>query len=277
MAAIASSQQSRCMVMFVLAVSLGLRLISSYSDADDVDESDLFVFRGDYSPPSPPSPSLPPHPSSLSCERDLNGVGSLDTSCSIGADLNFSSNVFIQGLGSLSILPGVNLTCYVKGCAIMVLMKRDFVVSENAVIVAGTVYVNASNVSFMQGSVVNVTGLGGDPPAESGGTPSGIQGAGGGHGGRGANCLVDNTKLPEEVWGGDTYAWGTLNAPFEYGSPGGSTSREERFGGGGGGRINLMVTNDVDVSGTFLAEGGNGGIKGGGGSGGSIYIKAHRM
>ncbi|CAM8907459.1 unnamed protein product [Rhodiola kirilowii] len=241
------------------------------------DEAFLLAVHGDYSPPSPPSPSMPPHPSSLSCERDLNGVGSLDSTCSIGSNLNFSDNVYIQGSGSLNILPGVNVTCHFKDCAILVYLKGDFVVSENVMIAAGTLYVNASNASFLQGSVVNVTGLAGDPPAESSGTPSGIQGAGGGHGGRGANCLVDNTKLPEEVWGGDTYAWATLNAPFEYGSPGGSTSREERFGGGGGGRITFLITYEIDISGTFLAEGGNGGIKGGGGSGGSIYIKAHRM
>ncbi|WJX29675.1 hypothetical protein P8452_18290 [Trifolium repens] len=101
----------------------------------------------------------------------------------------------------------------------------------------------SQNATFFDGSVINVTGLAGSPPAQTSGTPSGIQGAGGGYGGRGATCVSDNNKLPDDVWGGDAYSWATLDEPWSYGN----------------------------VSGDLLA------IKGGGGSGGSIYIKAHRM
>jgi hypothetical protein len=53
--------------------------------------------------------------------------------------------------------------------------------------------------------------------------------------------------------------------------------KNESYGGEGGGRIWLIAVDTLHVSADVLANGGDGGIKGGGGSGGSIYIKAHRM
>ncbi|KAF3503231.1 hypothetical protein F2Q69_00045011 [Brassica cretica] len=117
----------------------------------------------------------------------------------------------------------------------------------------------------------------GSPPSQTSGTPQGIDGAGGGHGGRGACCLTDTRKLPEDVWGGDAYSWSTLSKPWSYGSKGGSTSREIDYGGGGGGRVKMNITQFLDVNGSLLAEGGYGGAKGGGGSGGSIFITAYKM
>ena len=61
------------------------------------------------------------------------------------------------------------------------------------------------------------------------------------------------------------------------GLSGGTTSKEEKYGGEGGGRIKFEVVDSIDVSGDLLANGGDGGMKGGGGSGGSIFVKAHRM
>ena len=49
------------------------------------------------------------------------------------------------------------------------------------------------------------------------------------------------------------------------------------YGGAGGGRILLNMTDSVEVSGTLLANGGNAGTKGGGGSGGSVFIMADKM
>ncbi|KAK2397245.1 glycine-rich protein [Trifolium repens] len=106
-------------------------------------------------------------------------------------------------------------------------------------------------------------------------------------GGRGATCVSDNTKLPDDVWGCDA-----INVTGLAGSPRAQTwmflgqrlmslgvmgvregllVKNESYGGEGGGRISFEVVDTIDVSGDLLA------IKGGGGSGGSIYIKAHRM
>ncbi|EOY30581.1 Uncharacterized protein TCM_037740 isoform 2 [Theobroma cacao] len=239
---------------------------------------DVDSFHGDYTPPSPPPPSLPPLPPSLSCEEDLKGVGSLDTVCELNSSLNFHKDVYIAGSGSFHVLPGVVLSCPIKSCSISINVSHgEFSLGQNSSVFAGTVFVSAWNASFFEGSVVNVSGLAGQPPAQTSGTPSGIQGAGGGHGGRGASCVTDNTKLPDDVWGGDAYSWSSLEKPWSYGSKGGTTSKEDDYGGEGGGRIRFEVEETVDVGGSLLANGGDGGVKGGGGSGGSIYIKAHRM
>lgn len=236
------------------------------------------LFHGDYTPPSPPPPIAPPHPPSLSCQRDLGGVGTLETVCLLNSSLTFENDdVYVEGSGSLHILPGVTLRCPIKGCLLTINVTGEFLLGRNSAIIAGTVYVSALNASFSSGSVVNATGLAGEPPAETSGTPDGVQGAGGGHGGRGASCLVDNLKLPDDVWGGDPYSWSSLEEPWSYGSKGGTTINGENFGGEGGGRIRLEVVNEIEVSGSLLADGGDVGVKGGGGSGGSIFVKAHRM
>lgn len=236
------------------------------------------LFHGDYTPPSPPPPIAPPHPPSLSCQRDLGGVGTLETVCLLNSSLTFENDdIYVEGSGNLHILPGVTLRCPIKGCLLTINVTGEFLLGRNSEIVAGTVYVSALNASFSSGSVVNATGLGGEPPAETSGTPDGVQGAGGGHGGRGASCLVDNMKLPDDVWGGDPYSWSSLEEPWSYGSKGGTTFKGENFGGDGGGRIRLEVVNEIEVNGSLLADGGDVGVKGGGGSGGSIYVKAHRM
>ncbi|XP_027340445.1 uncharacterized protein LOC113853926 isoform X2 [Abrus precatorius] len=240
-------------------------------------DSNFDSLYGDYTPPSPPPPPPLPHPPSFSCEEGLNGTGSLATSCDLNSSLVFSSDVSIEGNGSLHILAGVNLSCPLLGCVIYINVSGEFTLQSGAVLTAGTVLVASKNASLLDGSVINVTGLAGAPPAQTSGTPSGTQGAGGGHGGRGATCVSDNTKLPDDVWGGDAYSWSSLDKPWSYGSKGGTTSKDEKYGGEGGGRIRFDIVDSIEVSGDLLANGGDGGIKGGGGSGGSIYIKAHRM
>ncbi|RDX91133.1 hypothetical protein CR513_26927, partial [Mucuna pruriens] len=252
--------------------------LASHSRHDfSIVDSDFDALYGDYTPPSPPPPPPLPHPPSLTCQEGLNGTGSLDATCDLNSSLVFHGDVYIEGNGTLNILPGVNLTCHMSGCAILINMSNEFSLQSGAVIVAGTVLVASQNAVLFGGSVINVTGLAGDPPAQTSGTPSGTQGAGGGHGGRGATCVSDNTKLPDDVWGGDAYSWSSLDKPWSYGSKGGTTVKEERYGGEGGGRIKFEVVDCIDVSGDLLANGGDGGMKGGGGSGGSIFVKAHRM
>ncbi|KAL8040499.1 hypothetical protein ABFX02_10G102100 [Erythranthe guttata] len=253
---------------------------SSFASGDDFSILDYDytskLFRGDYAPPSPPPPSPPPHNPPLSCD-DLKGIGSLNTTCQLSYSLNFTDDVYIEGRGNFFILQGVALTCPKLGCTIEINVTGDFRLNSFSEITAGSVYIVAGNASLSGGSVINVTARAGEPPDPSTGTPDDGQGGGGGHGGRGASCVVDNKKLPEDVWGGDTYSWDSLDAPWSYGSKGGTTNKEEDYGGRGGGRIWLQVNDTADVSGMLLAGGGDGGIKGGGGSGGSIFIKSHIM
>ncbi|GFZ08497.1 hypothetical protein Acr_20g0003050 [Actinidia rufa] len=212
--------------------------------------SDWDLFQQDYSPPAPPPP--PPHPPSVSCEDDLGGIGSLDTTCQIVSDLNLTRNVYIQGKGNFYILPHRSVNCLVSGCEINVNVTGNFSLGENSTIVAGTFELAAYNASFGDGSSVNTTGMGGSPPAQTSGTPQGVDGAGGGHGEEGLR-------------------------PWSYGSRGGTTSKEVEYGGGGGGKVKLLIDSFLEVNGSLLADGGDGGSRGGGGSGGSIFIKAHKM
>ncbi|GAB2223023.1 hypothetical protein Drorol1_Dr00017157 [Drosera rotundifolia] len=259
-------------------------LIASQSSQQSIPSSEeeeadsLLLLHRDYyqySPPSPPPP--PPHPPTVSCAGDLSGVGTLDTTCQIVSDLNLTDSVYIAGSGNLFVLPNVRVRCGVPGCGVVVNVSGNFSLGENATVVAGSVEVTAWNSTFRQGSVVNVTGLGGDPPAQTSGTPQGVEGAGGGYGGRGACCWMDKKTRPEDDWGGDTYGWGMLQRPWSYGSKGGSTSKEVDYGGGGGGRVRVDVREFLVLDGGVFADGGSGGNKGGGGSGGSVYITAYRM
>ncbi|KAK8543142.1 hypothetical protein V6N13_136324 [Hibiscus sabdariffa] len=263
---------------FLFFTTFVISLSSSSFESDfsitDLDSEVLLLHR-DYSPPAPPPP--PPHAPSVSCIDDLGGVGSLDTTCKIVADLNLTRDVYIAGKGNFYVLPGVRFHCPILGCSITLNISGNFSLGENSSIVTGTFELAAYNASFFNGSAVNTTGRAGDPPAQTSGTPQGVEGAGGGHGGRGASCAVEEGKLPEDVWGGDVYSWSSLQEPSSYGSKGGSTSREVDYGGGGGGRVKLVINELLEVNGSLLADGADGGSKGGGGSGGSIHIIAHKM
>ncbi|KAG9132416.1 hypothetical protein Leryth_008352 [Lithospermum erythrorhizon] len=239
-------------------------------------EVDFRLFHQDYSPPAPPLTFTPPLPRVVGVE-DLGGVGSLDTTCQIVSDLELTRSVYIEGKGSFYILPNVTVQCVSFGCELAVNVGGNFTMGDGSLIYAGTFELVADNVGLGDGSAVDTTGLAGDPPEHTSGTPGRVDGAGGGYGGRGAACLQDGEKIPEDVWGGDMYGWTALEKPWFYGSKGGSTSRETDYGGGGGGRIVLNITKLIEVNGSLLADGGDGGSKGGGGSGGSIYIKAFKM
>lgn len=160
-------------------------------------DSESLLFHQDYSPPAPPPP--PPHGPSVSCTDDLGGVGLLDTTCKIVADLNLTKDVYIAGKGNFIILPGVKFHCAIPGCSIAINVSGNFSLGAASTIVAGTFELSAGNASFADGSAVNTTGLAGSPPAQTSGTPQGIDG------GRGACCLTDTKKLAEDVWG-----WGCV-------------------------------------------------------------------
>lgn len=266
---------------FVFSFSFFFFLLSIVFASDEFSIVDFEIYGHDYSPPSPPlPPPPPPHPPPVSCVDDLKGIGSLNGTCQLNTSLLLVGGLYVQGEGSLVILPGVTVTCAeAAGCEVTVNMTGEFVLGENSSVVAGLLGVEAGNVTLRGGSVINTTGLAGEPPPQTSGTPSGTEGAGGGHGGRGASCVRHKGQRPEDVWGGDAYSWSSLMLPWSYGSKGGTTVEGEDHGGGGGGRVWLTARDlgGIEVSGTVLADGGNAGLKGGGGSGGSIYIKAHTM
>lgn len=219
------------------------------------------------------STGLSPSNDSLSCE-DLEGVGSFNTTCLLNSNLYLNSDIHIYGMGNIEILPHVSIMCLVEGCSISFNVSGNIKIGKYAAIIAGSVVFSAANLTMEQYSSVNTSSLGGPPPAQTSGTPVGYDGAGGGHGGRGASCLKSNQT---KFWGGDVYAWSTLSEPWSYGSKGGGNSPDTRFGGNGGGRVMLKVRDILFLNGSVTAEGGNGGPGMGGGSGGSIMVQALKL
>ncbi|XP_071722506.1 uncharacterized protein [Rutidosis leptorrhynchoides] len=209
---------------------------------------------------------------SISCE-DLEGEGSFNTTCLLKSTLSVNSDLYIFGTGNLEIYPHVSISCHIEGCRLVFNMSGNVFVGQFAAISAGSVVLLAANLEMENNSLINTTAYAGPPPSQTSGTPVGSDGAGGGHGGRGASCLKNNNTN----WGGDVYAWQTLSKPWSYGSKGGSRSTEHKFGGNGGGRIQLKVQDMFYLNGSLIAEGGYGGLVGGGGSGGSIYVHAIKL
>ncbi|KAK6129455.1 hypothetical protein DH2020_036804 [Rehmannia glutinosa] len=209
----------------------------------------------------------------VTCE-ELKGVGSFDTTCLLNSDLYRNTDIFVVGAGNLEILPNVEIVCPIEGCTISFNLSGNAKVGQNATIVAGTVVFAAASLTMGPNSSLNTSSLGGSPPPQTSGTPVGYDGAGGGHGGRGASCLKTNRA---NFWGGDVYAWSTLSYPWAYGSKGGGTSDNHKFGGSGGGRVLLDVNDVLYINGSVCAEGGDGGSLGGGGSGGSIILRAQKL
>ncbi|KAI5062055.1 hypothetical protein GOP47_0022594 [Adiantum capillus-veneris] len=208
----------------------------------------------------------------LSCEDDLGGFGSLDGLCTLNESIILKKDAVLVGDGSLILSDEVCLSCPVRGCTISINLSGEVLLEASSSIVAGTIMIDAENVILANNSSLNTTALAGSPPPQTSGTPLGLDGAGGGHGGRGAFCVKGDEKDQEDAWGGDVYSWSSLSAPWSYGSQGGTTSREEELGGGGGGRV-LIAAAWLNLDGALLADGGYAGINGGGGSGGSILIK----
>ncbi|CAJ1928823.1 unnamed protein product [Sphenostylis stenocarpa] len=209
---------------------------------------------------------------SVSCE-DLKGVGSFNTTCLLSSTHYLKSDINIYGVGNLELLSDVSLLCPVEGCMITANVSGNIKLGQNASIVAGSVVLSAANLTMEYNSYIDSSSLGGSPPSQTSGTPVGNDGAGGGHGGRGASCVKNN----KTNWGGDVYAWSTLSEPWSYGSKGGGKSTKKQYGGNGGGRVKLLVKDTLYVNGSIIAEGGHGGSDGGGGSGGSILVQAMKL
>lgn len=209
---------------------------------------------------------------SVSC-TDLKGVGSLNNTCLIRSDLNLNNDICIYGNGNIEIFQHVSIICPIKGCSITINVSGSVKIGAYAQVIAGSIIIDATNVTLNQRSTLNTTSLGGPPPSQTSGTPSGVDGAGGGHGGRGASCLKSN----KTNWGGDVYAWATLADPWSYGSKGGSMSVQSKNSGDGGGRVMVNVEDSLLVDGYIGADGGESAQKAGGGSGGSIIVRALKL
>jgi hypothetical protein len=103
-------------------------------------------------------------------------------------------------------------------------------------------------------------------------------GSGAGYGGTGGDCLY--FFFPGWNLGGPAY--GSVSAPVDFGSGGGSASDYGRPGGAGGGAIRLSVTGTFLVNGRVTANGRDGVVDGlyhgsGGGSGGSVFLTVGRL
>ncbi|KAF2538046.1 hypothetical protein F2Q68_00020260, partial [Brassica cretica] len=214
--------------------------------------------------------TLPRSFTSVTCQ-DLKGVGSLNTTCTLNSNHRFDSDTYVYGTGNLIILPRVLVDCPIQGCTIAFNVSGTIHVTQSARILAGSVILSAVNLTMESNSSIHTTALAGPPPSQTSGTPVGGDGAGGGHGGRGASCVNSNMS---SFWGGDVYSWSSLDDPWSYGSEGGA---KLNAGGKGGGRVRIVLKDTMLLNGSVSAEGGDAGEQGGGGSGGSICIRVVKL
>jgi len=149
---------------------------------------------------------------------------------------------------------------------------------------AGGVLIFQGNPSLNQGVTINTNYLtveaSGMISADSAGY-QGTMGKGGGPGGgTGAIWTGGGAGYGAQGQDGDGSggpAYGSVTNPTDLGSAGGSGRCgliSTCPGWAGGGAIHLIVSNTLTVEGTITADGGSGGKRAGGGSGGSILIQA---
>ncbi|MCK4945969.1 MAG: hypothetical protein KAS59_06880, partial [Alphaproteobacteria bacterium] len=120
--------------------------------------------------------------------------------------------------------------------------------------------ITAANFNIASGGTINVSSRGYQSSAGPGdGGDHGDFSGGAGYGGDGGDGYAA---------GGSAY--GSITAPTDIGSGGGTDGANT--GGRGGGAVKLTVTGTTTVAGTIYANGGNGSNDDGGGSGGSVYI-----
>jgi hypothetical protein len=140
-----------------------------------------------------------------------------------------------------------------------------------------------SGTARFQSGGVGGLGFGITAQAAAGGFAS--SGGGGGGGGHERNGRDGGAASSSGGLGGFGYGSLDLLTDFAGGAGGAGGATNGGGGGGGGGALQLFAA-DIDVSGTIVADGGNGGVKnaggctaggGGGGAGGSIWIHGDRV
>jgi len=194
-----------------------------------------------------------------------------------------SGSLVVTNGGSVAIwapatnLPGTNY-------ATLVTVQGDVTIATNSWVypwagnrstdTARTVYMRAANIAIAAGGGIDANGRGYESARGPGkGGASNSRGTGGGHGGAGAK-VSDGTGT-----GGITN--GIALVPIDAGSGGGEAqalqydANGDRIPNGyGGGAVRLEATGAVTLDGTITANGNAHGFWGGGGAGGTIYIKS---
>jgi hypothetical protein len=140
-------------------------------------------------------------------------------------------------------------------------MIKEFNVKFGGTVTGRNLFIESPAAEIAYGGVLNVNG--GNLDAGNGAGDSGTTGAGGSHGGAGGASADD--VLPSANY------TGLLNAATEFGSAGGNGSTDSGLRGGG--YLKLTIANKLTLHGLVSADGkGNDTINGGGGSGGAVYI-----
>jgi hypothetical protein len=182
---------------------------------------------------------------------------------------------------------------------------RTLTVRKNSGLYGAVVFINSEEIYVQQNSVISASGLGfeggkasrKDSPIDGRGKGFGAKGSlggdGGSYGGSGAKGItnlynqinadqhldLNNTDI-NLVMSNPLYptTYGDPYSPFELGSGGGACYKNELcFGGHGGGVVYIHAGDNVyvDATSSITADGEDTYLGGGGGSGGSIWIR-HR-
>ncbi len=150
--------------------------------------------------------------------------------------------------------------------------KVDFTAATITVNSGASINVNARGYQGDQAFKAGGEGHNGHGPGKGLNQSSYEAGSGAGHGGAGgANAIQGGGEA-----GGSAYCNATNPSTIGSGGGGSGNAPAAGKGGDGGGLVRLTSTGDITMSGSILANGGDGGEDGGndggGGSGGGIYI-----
>jgi len=178
-------------------------------------------------------------------------------------------NVFVDnggGRGTNTLVAGTSsFDLYVQGGSVATNLgtPRDLFVRANSTVIQMGNWSVARNATLDAGSDINLDGLG-NSSAGRGSTSVNPKG-GAGHGGYGAFNSANSGNV-----------YDSAVSPSLSGSQGGNGSGSEGlspYGGTGGGVTHLTVANTLTVNGEISADGNDGELNSGGGSGGSLWIQ----
>ena len=142
-------------------------------------------------------------------------------------------------------------------------LQSGAVLNHTAALAAGMKLTIAQDLTIDPTSKINVSGQGfGVETGPGAGVTSNSGGSGGGYGGNGGRYSA----------GAGGAGYGSILQPTDLGSGGGGGYYGS--GGSGGGSIRLIVGGTLQVDGSLVSNGTDGGSYGGGGGGGSVYLTA---
>ena len=192
-------------------------------------------------------------------------------------DIPGGKSINIQASSALAINQDMTVQSGATFSASIAGAPMDFTVTGDLTI-QGTVNGNienitAANISLLSGGLINATCYG---------NRGGRQGSNTGYHGAGPGGGTYSGPYPGGSYGGyafnesetiQNHTYGSIFAPVDLGS-GGATYSTSYRGADGGGRIKLTATGAFAIEGTIQADGCSNPNRGGGGSGGSIYLIA---